>query len=81
MFWGYNRQNNSSSYVLHPYRELRNGQKYKTKTKLDPVVIISDFSKPRISVRKCVKWVAEERNSIHFVNRNKEVVRVKVRTM
>lgn len=56
-------------------------KKYKTKTKLDPVVIINDFSKPRISVRKCVKWVAEERNSIHFVNRNKEVVRVKVRTM
>ena len=48
--------------------------KNKTKTKLDQVVIISDFAKPRISIRKCVKWVAEERNSIHFVNKNKEVL-------
>lgn len=56
-------------------------KKNKTKTKLDPVVIISDFAKPRISIRKCVKWVAEERNSIHFVNKSKEVVRMKERTM
>lgn len=62
-------------------KKLGMAKKYKTNTKLDPVVIISDFAKPRISVRKCVKWVAEERNSIHFVNKNKEVVRVKVRTM